>query len=574
MNSPALAIAWQLWHPRRWTAAGYLVGLLLLALAARWVAHGAADWRTAVFMWCIPFGFTAVGMLSAFALPEGDLLAPASGYPPRMFTLPVSSRELVLWPMLHGVAIAALTWVAFARLVLFPLGANVALAWPAALVAGCVTWVQALLWVPLGLRYVRPLLAVTLIPAWITTVIQLAMHGVSAPQLTVLCSCAALAAYPVAVVGIGAARRGGGPTFQLRRRTARSERYKLAGAGWFQSPFRAQLWFELRSSAAGLPIVVGGLFLLMSLPFLWCRELAPLSPFQVEGEPGIRVNLWLTLLQSSLFFLPLFGGIAGCGQRGSGAFPVFLATRPLSPGMLLAARFLSAAVSCLAAWAIALVFVSGWLLLPAQAGTDTGPLFVLALHEATPRGWGVVAGVLLLLVFWTWKCQIQGAWPDLTGRRWVAVGVPYLIHSLVLVATLTLVTRIQASLHGDHHSLDLLRELPKWLTTAAVGKAVAGLLMAAYAVRTQVVTWRGALGLAIGWLVLTAGLFGLLLWMVRIGSTDVFADGVLRIYVPFCSSNLAPQLHSPAALAAIAVLFLPFSRLLAAPIALSLHRKR
>jgi hypothetical protein len=319
---------------------------------------------------------------------------------------------------------------------------------------------------------------------------------------------------------------------------------------------------------------VGGLFLLMSLPFLWCRELAPLSPFQGEGDPRVRINLWLTLLESSLFFLPVFGGIVGCGRRGSSAFPVFLATRPFAPGMFLAARFLAAAVSCLAAWAIALAFVSGWLLLPAQVGAETAPLVVLAVREATPRAWGVIAGVLLLLVFWTWKCQVQGVWPDLTGRRWVAVGVPYLIHSLVLVATLTLVTRFQASLHGDRHAAELLRELATWLAVAAVVKVVAGLLVAAFAVRTRVVASTVVLRLALGWLVVAAGLFGALHWMAGTAPADTLADGVLRIYVPFCASNMPSEFHSPVALAALAVLFLPFGRLLAAPIALSLHRKR
>ena len=44
----------------------------------------------------------------------------SSGYPRRMFSLPVPARTLVIWPMLYGSATVALLWVATAYLVYRP----------------------------------------------------------------------------------------------------------------------------------------------------------------------------------------------------------------------------------------------------------------------------------------------------------------------------------------------------------------------------------------------------------------------------------------------------------------------
>ena len=70
------------------------------------------------------FAFTVVVPLSAsfmyllmvftFGL-AGDLGARQSAYPPRMFTLPLTSAALAGWPMLYGTAAMAGVWIAAAQ---------------------------------------------------------------------------------------------------------------------------------------------------------------------------------------------------------------------------------------------------------------------------------------------------------------------------------------------------------------------------------------------------------------------------------------------------------------------------
>jgi hypothetical protein len=216
MRTPSLALAWQLWGRHRHGLAVALACWLLAALLAA-VLPAASPARHAVgllgcaLVW--PLTLLYLTALFAYGFDGAPIEGGGSCFPARAFTLPVRTRALVGWPMLHGTLAVALAWIGWAVFVFRPcdLDPDLPLWGPALLLAAVLAWIQALLWVPFGLPYVRlvVLLAVPfgLVAAagagWVYGVDNLALAGLFA-WLTAV-------AYAVAWAGVSRARRGDVP---------------------------------------------------------------------------------------------------------------------------------------------------------------------------------------------------------------------------------------------------------------------------------------------------------------------------------------------------------------------------
>ena len=88
----------------------------------------------------------------------------ASTYPRRMYSLPVSSRTLVAWPMLYGGGVVALLWVAGACLVYRPSGFQTPILLPALGLAATLVWLQAFAWSPIGNPLLKLYIPLTFTP--------------------------------------------------------------------------------------------------------------------------------------------------------------------------------------------------------------------------------------------------------------------------------------------------------------------------------------------------------------------------------------------------------------------------
>src|SRR5688572_23427506 len=108
-----------------------------------------------------PMTAAAVYFLAVFSFGlGGDLAARQSIFPARMFTLPVTTRALVGWPMLYGTAAMAGLWSATVLFVLLPFRVDLPLIWPGLLAVVFLAWTQALMWMPYGLPGLRAIVAV------------------------------------------------------------------------------------------------------------------------------------------------------------------------------------------------------------------------------------------------------------------------------------------------------------------------------------------------------------------------------------------------------------------------------
>lgn len=553
MRSPALAIAWEFRQRHRWgliAVAGYVLVLGTIRLfefessqpinldgsenvpgmTPRFAATVVVP-LTSAFLYCLAvfsFGFA------------GDVAARRSMYPARMFVLPVSSAALAGWPMLYGTAAVASLWLATTRLALWPSGVDVPLIWPAAFAAVFLAWTQVLTWMPYGLPGLRVLAAVLWLVV-IDIVALLAIHYQPAEILMVTILAPQLPlAHLAARFAVARARRGDVPDW----RETLARRRPIAGVvprrrDRFDSPARAQRWFEWRQHGRSLPVWVGIL-----LPF----ELALLFVAGNDTPALVVYTLCGVLLTPPVMAAFAAPTVRRSNLHGSDSYAMapFIATRPLTSAALVAAKLRTTIWSTLVAWLLVLVAIPVALTL-----SGTWPVVIERARQVsdaigTPRAVAIVLLGFSGLVVWTWKQLVQSLYIGLSGREW-------LIRSgtcLTLAVLIFIEPMVQWIRENSDVRVALWNALP-WIAAALVGvKMSAAAWIAIRLVRGRLLSGRTLVAGAAGWSVAVFALYGLLVWLVA---------------TPFFPRHL---------LALVAILAMPLARLSAAPLALAWNRHR
>ncbi len=548
MLSPAFGLGWILWRQHRSGIA--LVALYLGVLTI--VSHLPPTLysRNAASILTAPFGFGLIYLMGIFVNSDSDMMSTRSGYAYPLFTLPVRTLSLVLWPMLYGTVTVATVWIVFAELVLAPTGAVGFVWWPATLLAALMACLQALSWMPFPLPNLRGISAFFVLAA-LTGFGALGWnHGIPPTGLAIVYLALIPVAALVAVRGVATARAG-----ENRERGWLPEQKASRATGDVSAPFasvaRAQLWLEWKRNGLLLPLLTLLLCVLFALPLMLALRGGHVdTPLGIgEIQVHITVRLWLI---TALF--PLLCALTtGCCPHKAETFrpdlslQPFLAIRPLSSFDFVLVKLRLALLSTLSAWAVWLLFFAGWLLLPAHTAASHGAIGHLLLHIMTLRAAMVFVVLLVLLVSATWKSQVSGLWVELTGLRW-------LINSYAIALPMFLTTLIGWSINrwtGDlAFGAAILRALPALAFCALAIKAVA-IIGALYTLHT----WRLAspsrlLGISVAWLLIAAGLGALL--------HAVAPAGLVPTHYIFLGVLLS----------------LPFARLLMAPIALHYNRHR
>jgi hypothetical protein len=538
MHRPTIAVFWQVWE-HRWVLLGsalYFVAVSSLSLVVpRGEILGVLQ-----FAMVSPL-LTGLIPLFVYAV-DADLAGRDSTFPARMFTLPLTTRALVGWPMLYGAVAIALAWMAAAILALRPGGLDVPLWWPAGLLAGCLAWVQAMAWRPFGLPGLRLVAAVVLIGALVAMSGLRWMAHLPEVVVSLLLVCTIPPAYIVAVRGVSRARRGDQPDWQ------RLVAWPRSFAGWFSrrgrffgSPSRAQVWFEWRRNGLGLPILV-------ALMILFLVTLITVSRHNPRHSPNSLFRSPILLLAIPLLAAVTVGGGWGrCGDSHSGqAIPAFLATRPITCAGLIWAKMKAAAISAAVVWGMTLAAVVLMVLVTGSWAELAGQWSVLTKDlSAGQKATMVTLGVVLLLAG-TWKPMIANLFLGLAGRRWVWTVGAFAMGSAMVAAVLL---ACWLSLHPEYHDA-LLAAMPWTVGLAAVLKLLVGGWLARVIVRRHLVQARLAARLLAAWLLTAAGLTGLLCWLVP--------------------HSLAPWYL----VAACVVLAMPLVRISLAPLALAWNRHR
>lgn len=545
MRSPARAIAWELARRHRFGLAA-IAGYLAVLAARRLLAAGSGG----------PFYLAGGGLFAAavnvpataalFYLVaaasfgfDGDFAARRSIYPARLFALPVSSTALALWPMLWGTAAAAATWLALARLVVWPPALDVPLGWPALWLAATAAWTQLLAWASYpfrGLRVVAAVVVLVSVEAVAIVALELRppewlMAAIFAPQLPL--------AFLAARAAVARARRGEVPDWS--RALAGPGRRRASSLGRrrpFRSAAAAQAWFEWRQHGVSLPAWVA-----LLLPFALALLFAP-------SETAVFVHLGLGFACLTPPVVASFVGVAGGrATRGAGAasgLSPFQATLPLTSSELVAAKLRTSIRSALLAWLVVLGAVPVALALAGRWSVVADDARWWSETIGAPRAGALALLALGYLALATWKQLLKGLVVGLGGRAGLVraqVGA-----TLALLTAAVLLYGLLRDRAGVR--LALWNLLPWALALAALAKLAAASALVPRLARRRLVGERPLVAAAAGWTAAVLALHGVFLWFL---DTPHLPHHVLLL---------------------VAIVAVPGARLAAAPLALAWNRHR
>jgi hypothetical protein len=464
---------------------------------------------------------------------QADLAATRSCFPARMFTLPVPTAFLVGWPMLFGSIMLIAAWIAIALCILLPSGIRAPLVWPACLAATLLAWLQALLWRPSRLPYMRlGLIPIALLTHAAAAIGGIAEQVVSPAQLVSLLGASSFAAYGLAWHGVMRARVGETPTWPWPRNWLMSFPSGSGERRRFESPLEAQTWFERRRHRIATCAWNGILLFYLAAP-LWFA-LSVLLPTREITLP--------TALASELAMIPLFACLVGPSLGAidpwdKSRISAFFATRPVSCSTLVGIKFQAALWLALSFWCLALVVIP--LVVNAAGRTAEVLQWGQQLWQACPpeKAATIVALSTLTLVVLTWSQIAGGLWIGLTGRKWVVsvsilVGLPLFYGSLGLAYAILKYPQAQRTFWG----------LCPWIAGAAALSKMMVMVWICRALRRRDLVSPRALRRFLGlWWADVGALIAVLMWLVPPGnvSFSVLTSAVI-LFVPFNRLGLAP----------------------------------
>jgi hypothetical protein len=536
MRSAGWALGWDIWSRYRILFSLALVYLLALVVLVQVVP--AATMSHALLGLSMAPLFVLAYLLAAFTYGEqGAIESADSLFPRRSFTLPVSTAALAGWPLLLGGTFVAPYWLILAGLVWWPCGVGVPVLWPAVALVALLAWMQALLWCPYPLPFLRIFVVLPVLCALCVGALEGFWYETPASLMITASLLVLLAGYALAVAGLGRARRGDGPVWRLRLPWRRRTTAPVPSPPFF-SPEGGLAWFSWRR--------VGWFMPLMS----WYMPVMFLGILCVTDEPH---NTVITI-PMILLCPTLMAGGAGMGMgnwhptsRSNSALTPFIAARPVPTTTLVADRVRLALLSTVVTWVgIYILLVLTALLTIAWQSLIEGLRQLPATHGL--KVWLYIALALLLPPVMTWKSVVSNFWVSMTGRRWVGYVVGLAIALVVTIASVIAAFWLN-SLVGLGPTILVI--MP-WILSAVV---LLKLLLGAYLLR--ILLRRGLLPLqtlrrwAVIWLAAFVGLFAL-----------AFA--------------LTPaEVVSPMLVGCVAVLqLLPLVRLGLAPLALDWNRHR
>jgi len=486
-----------------------------------------------------------------------------TGFPYRLFALPVRSFVLAAVPTILGVLTVEAVFAAWVGLGIAP--AESAFGWWLAVLIGVsMIFYQTVLWVLAGHRTLR-ILALALIGTGFVGVGCLPHLNriepspwLSIPVLSGLALALGLLAFLTGWLGVARQRSGGGARRNaiqacFHRAVDRLPRRRRE----FRSPAEAQFWAEWRRGGWLLPACVGAVLVVVIAPLSWALRHHSINTVWILG--------W-TLLLPVLLAVPVGKGFSKPDVWSQSlSLPVWMAIRPLAAGDFVVAKLKVAALSAAIAWLLVTLFLALWL--PLWANLDAFGMvrvgYWMAFSHSTLPQYGMAAAGLFAGALLTWRGLVDGLWLGLSGRR------DWFVGSAVTVGVVVVLTLLGLALLLEHD--EAVRSwyramanapitLLEWLAALAI---VGRVWLAARTwrrvspsrVRTYLALWLG------GSAVLAGG--AMLLW----------AGGALGLYLMSAADLLPLDLERLRNLLLLLVLLIiPLARLGIAPTSLARNR--
>lgn len=550
MRRPIQALAWQFWAINRGGWVLTLGAVPVLAILARLIVRATG---VSEVVHVVSSLVMIASMLLALALcdfTDRDPRGGFAGFPRRLFLMPMRTALLVLCPMLCAVAGLVGLYLAWAILIIRPLGMQIEIAWPAILLATVSVVFQTIIWSLSGFRVAR-IFVMCVTACMLTTIACLPLVLASSdwpPQSLQLLLGAGLmigiaCCYLAAVIAVGIQRRGGARGWNLpsvvtdawSRATRRQSKP-------FASAQRALFWIEWRRNGRILPATV--LFLLLLI----------IGPIGALNGHAADVTAWTALW---LFLIPiLLAAIVGKGFAKPDlwtldlAISPFSAIRPVTPGDMIAAKVKCAACSTLLTWGILLAIGPLWIGLAGNLHT-LNEVGAFARQLYSQRSLNLISILTFVVgILLTFSFMINALWIGLCGQTRLF----YSAASASIVVFTTLAILIGCLVEdADWQTTSLVRIVP-WLPWVLAALFLVKVWAAAWTVREtlrrKLALRRTILTYICFWLVATALL--------------VATAWILASQVPWIRNLLM----------LCAMLAIPLARIGAAPLALARNRHR
>lgn len=416
MHSPAQAIAWEICAKNR-RALLVAFGLIpFCALGQRLIPPGR---EMAAMTHAFGAIVTFVSIIWVCSYTANDSRGRFSGFPSWMYTLPLRTSALVIYPMLLGIVLMVIAVVAweFTIRTYWEIPIEPAhIGWHMLLAVGTLVSVQALIWSLHRFRWIRIVALVTVIYGFLYVTLVGHTWNFSG-GMAVWCGGVSLA-IPLAVIGaIGGVERDRRGAWQAWTGKLLEHLLDLIPhrRGRFPSPAHAQFWFEWRRKGFFLAAVFG-VPLPLVIPLLPLPEALYLDPVE-------------TLINFSLPFvlLLIMAGAIGAAVAKSDAWSAELsvhplvATKPLTTSALLFAKMKSAAAITGLGWVLfcvlsvpAIVWCNqaDW---PNEQARRFWPDFAINF----PKLWAWLSNpvVIVAVITTTWHAMIRSMCVALTGSK-------------------------------------------------------------------------------------------------------------------------------------------------------------
>jgi len=341
--------------------------------------------------------------------------------------------------------------------------------------------------------------------------------------------------YAAGVAGVARARCGEPYDWALwNRLAARINRGRERSRGPFRSAAGAQLWFECRALAWILPAFV-------ILILFWVTSLLAMSP----DDPGLTWRLLGAVILLPALVAQLMGiSLAKQDIWSKYPMPAFMATRPITSLAMVRAKFGMAAVSALMCYIMLAIY------LPLAFSLRPGAWQAIAQSVAATPAWkaaGIVAASFLTLVFITWTGLVSRMWLGFTGRPGLIGAYTSAVAAFWLAAVLA-GSWIFYALPEWHAAIKA--GVPWMIAALLLIKATAAGCVLGALHRSHVATAANIAAITVLWAAAVLLVFGIIYWLVPV------------------------EAISPLTILAAAALFIPLTRLCAAPLALAWNRHR
>ncbi len=552
MPSPALGLSYYIWRRTRLPLISAALYLIILAAAVQLIPAIASPLVCVPLL--APLAAGVIAILGTLTLEQVNFDAAASVYPTHLLIRPATTRSLVAWPMLYAVIIAAGTVAMIDRLLLNQLHLpsatieqrpiNVSLPFIA---AAFISWLQVVSWFPIPVPFGR-LVAFTLTNLLVFAG-NVGLYKAGAPQSIIALANVALvaAAFACAVVGVRGARRGVGQTplpLTFITRLLPLQRNRRP----FRSPAAAQLWFECRRNIFA-PTVFACSMALLALPLSMlgsahARKTGSVNLLTPDASIAITAPILILAFATAGPILVFLSMAAGIGKFDFFAketrWPSFATIHPMSSGDFVRAKLKALAfASLITAAVMSIVVTISWLgMIPSDRALALAPL-----AKMSPVTRTLVLSLLpLAAALINWRNAAVSLIVFLTGR-------PRLITTFTFANIAMISLAFQAGYwlfkHPSHR--------------AALESAFPALIVIAITIKLAVATTACRALTHLQLISRNAVVTAILLW-------SVFAIIAAVTFHPFApsSSKLIP----------IIILMLPFTRLIATPLALHWNRHR